>query len=77
MCSWFPPNVRGTLALTSTKNGTSPMNDAVYSACGPSEKYPWRSGGETALSTSRGDSVWRIRRGTSEKELGTRSQSPR
>ena len=37
-CSWLAPNVRGIRALTSTKNGTSPIIAAAYSASVPSEK---------------------------------------
>jgi hypothetical protein len=38
--------------LTSRKKGVSPIMAAIYSAWGPSEKYPWRSGGEAAASAS-------------------------
>ena len=37
-CSWLPPKVRGSRGLTSTKNGTSPISAAAYSALAASEK---------------------------------------
>jgi hypothetical protein len=62
--------------LTSRKKGTSPIIGAMYSAWVPSEKYPWRSGGEEAASASERRVERLIRCGTSLKLLGTRSQPP-
>ncbi len=58
------------------KNGTSPIIAAVYSAWGPSEKYPWRSGGLAATNTADRFVAAFISAGTSLNVFGTRSHLP-